>query len=173
MIANALQLQQKRTSAVEDRVPRLLQTSDMVRFEGTPQPELTGECIWNEGERTRSRAFVFPLAMVAISIAREVGTLLIGNALLAWFGTTFDRFILSVVLQLVVMLIGIGMVSRFSKASPDSAARRHMVLILLAAMAIGLILAWLSRLVGDSNALTWPLVLVYLLWAWAAAVSAG
>jgi hypothetical protein len=46
-----------------------------------------------------------------------------------------------------------------------------MLVTLLAALGIGLILALWSYLVGYTHALSWLLVPVYLLWAWAEAVS--
>jgi hypothetical protein len=67
----------------------------------------------------------------------------------------------------------LGVVCCFSKATPGPAARRQLFLTLSAAMGIGLILVWLSHFAGCAGVLGWPLVLVYLLWAWAAAVSAA
>jgi hypothetical protein len=174
VISNALQLPSvQRMPASEDHASGLQQTNRTVCFGSGPLPVLTGPRFWNEGKRTLPCTLVFMLAMAAISIACEISDWLLGHALLAWFSLTLDPFILSVVLHLVVTLIGTGVAISLSKATPDSAARRHMLLTLLAAMAIGLILTWLSHLVGYKDALDWPLVLVYLLWAGAAAVSAA
>jgi hypothetical protein len=109
--------------------------------------------------------------MAAISLVRGIVGGLIGNALFEWFGITLDPFMLSVVLHVGATLIGIGVADFFAKAAPDSAARKHMFLTLLAATGIGLILAWLSHTVGYTGACHWPLVAVYLLWAWVEAVS--
>jgi hypothetical protein len=86
---------------------------------------------------------------------------------------TLDPFTLSVVVLAMITLIGIGLAICLSKATPEPAARGQMLLALLVAMAIGLILIGLSHFVGRADALDWPLVPVYLLWAWVAAVSAA
>jgi hypothetical protein len=159
--------------ASEDQASGLLQTSRTVCFGSEPLPVLKGQRFWDEGKRTLPCTSVFMLTMSAICVACEIGDRLLGDALLAWLSIALDPFILSVVLQMVVTLIGIGVAIWLSKATPDSAARGHMLLTLLVATAIGLILTGLSHLVGYTDALDWPLALVYLLWAWAAAVSAA
>jgi hypothetical protein len=82
-----------------------------------------------------------------------------------------DPSVQSIVLQLIVSVAGIGVAAGFSKGTSDPAARRHMLVTLLAATGIGLILALLSYLVGYTKSLFWLLVPVYLFWAWAEAVS--
>jgi hypothetical protein len=172
--ANALQFPgEQRMPATKDEASHPLQRGLIVYSAGMAVHELAGERFWVEGKLRQPRAFVFLLAMAAVSVACKVGERLICNTLLAWLGLTFDPFLLSVALQAAVTLVGIGAASRFSKATPGPAARGHLLVTLLAAMGIGLILAWLSRLAGYTKALDWPLVLVYLLWAWAAAVSAA
>lgn len=174
MISNALQLPSvQRMPASEDQASGLLQANRTVCFGGKPLPVLKGSRFWDEGKRTLPCTSVFMLAMSAICVACEISDWLLGDALLAWLSFTLDPFILSVVLQVVVTLIGIGVAICLSKATPDSAARGHMLLTLLASTAIGLILTWLSHLVGYTDALDWPLALVYLLWAWSAAVCAA
>jgi len=159
--------------ALEGRASRLLQIGDTFYFESEPWPDLAEERLGSEGKRMLSRALVFLLAMAAASVAREVGHWLIRLALLVWFGLTLDPFMLSVALQLVVTLFGIGVACRLSKVMPGSTARWHMLLTPVAALGISLILAWLGHLIGYTNALNWPVVLVYLLWAWATAVSSA
>jgi hypothetical protein len=171
MIANALQVPYgQRMPAIDDQGSHLLQTG-MVSFGVAPLPDPVGECLRGAGRQARPRGYLFPLVMAAVSVACEVGRHLLANALLAWFGVTLDPFVQCVALQVVVALIGIGLVGRFGKA-PDPDSRWQMVLTLAAAFGIGLILTWLGRSIGCTDALRWPLVLAYLLWAWAAATSA-
>jgi hypothetical protein len=174
MTANALQLPYRQMMpAMDDQASRLFRIGDVVYFESAPRLDLVEECSQDEGKRTQPYAFVFLLAMAAISLVCEVGGGLIGDALLTWFGVPLDPFVLSGALHSVATLVGVGVARCFSKVTPGSAAKRHMLVTLVAAMGIGLILVWLSRLAGYTNALDWPLVLVYLLWAWVAAVSAA
>ena len=174
IISNALKLPSvQRMTASEDQASGLLQSHRTVCFGSNPLPMLTGPRFWEERKRALPCTSVFMLAMSAICIVCEISDWLLSDALLVWLSLTLDPFILSVALQLVATLIGIGVAICLSRATPDSAARGHMLLTLLAAMAIGLILTWLSHLVGYTDAIDWPLVLVYLLWAGAAAVSAA
>lgn len=174
MIAKAAQLPCKQImSARDDQAARLFRIGNVVYFESAPLLDLTEGCFQERVERTKSRAFVFLLAMAAISMVRELGGGWLGNALFAWSGVTFDPFILAGALHPVVTLVGIGVACCFSKRALGLAARRHLLLTLLAAMGIGLILVWLSYLVGCSNVRGWPLALIYLLWAWVAAASSA
>jgi hypothetical protein len=171
MAANVLQAPcQRRMPLPQDRGSRLVQIGNVVYFESGPLPDLTGEPLCEESRRTRPRTFVFLLGMAVASLAREVSDLLISSALRAWFGVNLDPFTLSLLLQLLVTLVGIGLASRFWHANPGSTVRRHILLAPIVALGIGLILSWLSHFVGYANALDWPLVLIYLLWAGTAAL---
>ena len=171
MSANVLQLPyQRRLPPLGDQAARVSKTRNVVYFESGPLSEGTAEHLWDTNVRTHPGAFVFLLAMAAISLVREIGALLI-SALWAWFGVTVHPFLLALVLQLVVTFIGVGVAGRFSPATPGSSARRHMHVTLGVALGISLILALLSHLVGHTNALSWLLIPVYLLWACAEAVS--
>jgi hypothetical protein len=172
--ANALQLSYKQmTPSLGDQASRLFRIGNAVCFESAPLLDRAEECSQNVGRRARPRAFVFLLTMAAISLVCELGGGLLGDALVAWPGVPLNPFLLSGILHSVVTLVGVGVACCFSKAIPGSAAKRHMLLTLLAALGIGLILIWLSYFAGYSSACSWPLVLVYLLWAWVVAVSAA
>jgi hypothetical protein len=171
MSANALQLPyQRRMPPRGDQVSSVSRIGNLVYFESGPLSEGTAEHLWDANERTHSGAFVFLLIMAAISLVREIGALLL-SALWAWFGVTVHPFLLALVLQLVVTFIGVRVASRLSPATPGSSVRRHMLVTLGMALGIGLILALLGHLVGHTNALSWLLIPVYLLWACAEAVS--
>jgi hypothetical protein len=109
--------------------------------------------------------------MAMLSVAHAVGGRLIEQALLKCFGLSLDPWGLSIVLQGIASLVGLGVAASFSKVRGDAVAKRTVLLTLLAAMGIGLILAWLSHLVDHADVLSWVLVPVYLLWAWAEAIS--
>jgi hypothetical protein len=174
MIANAVKLPSKRMmGARDDKASRLFRMGNRVYSESIPLPAPTEECTQEEGEGSQPRACDFLLVMAAVSLVCMVGDRLIGSALLAWFGVRLDPFVLSVALYLVATLAGFGVVCCFSKTTQGPEARRHMLLTLSAAMGIGLILVWLGHFAGCAGALGWPLALVYLLWAWGAAVSAS
>jgi hypothetical protein len=171
MTTDVMQLPRgNRISAVRERGARLLQTRHVLRFDGVLFPDLTGKCARDEDQQTQPYALAFLLCMAAISLVRGVGVLL-GNAFLEGWGVALDPFVRSFVLHMGATLVGIGMAGFFVKVTLDSTARRHMLLILLSATGIGLILAWLSHIVGYTDACHWPLVVVYLLWAWVEAVS--
>jgi hypothetical protein len=160
-----------RISAVGERGTHLLRTGQVFRLDGDLFSDLTGKRAGDEGQQTRPYALVFLLCMAAISLVRGVGDGFIGNAFLEWWGVALDPLVRSFVLHVGATLVGIGAAGFFVKATLDSSVRKHMLLILVAAMGIGLILAWLSHIVGYTDACHWPLVAVYLLWAWVEAVS--
>ena len=114
---------------------------------------------------------VFLVVMASASLAAKIAELLASSMLAEEFGVLLDPFGLSIARQAIVMLLGIGVAYRFSRHGQDSAARRHMFLTPLVAMGVGLMLAWLGQLVGQTSVFDWPVTLVYLLWAWGSAVS--
>lgn len=172
MIAGAQQILGKQGMPVmEGLAPRVLHTNDILYVVGSPLPESAGGRLGASGRQAQPQTFRFLLVMAVISVAREVGVWALGDVLLSWFGVVLDPSAQSMVLQLAVSLVGIGAAAGFSKATPDPAARRHMLVTLLAALGIGLLIALFSYLVGHTNALSWLLIPVYLLWAWAEAVS--
>jgi hypothetical protein len=160
-------------SVLRGQAPHRKQASLTIDFRPGPLPQLAGERLWIEGKQGLSCVLVFLLVMAAISLVRVVGEGLIGSAFLAWFGVPLDPFMLSAALHLVVTLIGIGVAGCFSRVTLDSTARRHMLLTPVAAMGAGLLLVGLGYFVGDTSVSTWPIALVYILWAWMAAVSAA
>ena len=171
MYANALQLPCRQAlPAQASEAPHSRRTSIVICFDGLPLAELPGELSAYKGQR---RVLAFLLVMAAVSLASEVGGCLVGAALRAWFGLTIEPWLLSLVLQLTVTLVGTRVASLYTGAAHHSAARWQILLALLAATGISLILAWLSRLVGQATTLDWPLALVYLLWASASSVATG
>lgn len=157
--------------AIEGLAPLLSQAHGSGYVMITPLPEPVAEQLPTPGRQTQPPAFSFLLVMAAISGARDAGAWALADLLRAWFGVVADPSAQFLVLQLAISLVGIGVAARFSKATSDPAVRRHMLGTLLAALGIGLILALWSYLVGHASALSWLLVPVYLLWAWAEAVS--
>jgi hypothetical protein len=161
----------KDVSATEQREPHRLQTRSAVRLIGDSVPDLTRGRFWDEGRRARPYAPVFLLSMVVISLVRGVGDGLIGNVFFEWFNVAPDPFILSIVLNLGGTLAGLGVAGCFSRVPLDLIGRKHMLLVLLAGMGINLILVWLGRSIGYADVCNWPLVVVYILWAWAEVTS--
>jgi hypothetical protein len=165
MIADAQQyLGKQRIPTIEDQAVRRPWTNEIIHFEDRPLLD-------RMGTQSQPRAGRFLLVMAAFSVAREAGGWILGDGLEAWFGLALDPFAESLLLQSVVALLGLGVAAYFAKGAPDAAARRHMHVTLLASLGIGLLLALLSHFVGYANALSWPLIPVYLLWAWAEVIS--
>jgi hypothetical protein len=174
MIVNAWQLPSQRdASEVNEQLSSLFQASSTLHLRFDHEPELVHEFHQVRAKRTIPCTLIFLVVMAAVSLAFDICGRLIGPALLSRFGLSLDPVSLSVARQSIVALLGIGLAGCFSKHAPDSAQRQHMLLTPLLAMAVGVILAWLSQLVGQSNALDWLVILVYLVWAWGSAVSAA
>lgn len=172
MIVGAQQLLGKQSiPAAAGQAPRLSQTRDTGYVVGLPLPEPAGEGRGATARQTRPQTFGFLLVMAALTVAREVGVWALGDLQLSLFGVVLDPFAQLMVLHLLVSLVWIGVAASFSKWTPDPTARRHVLVTLVAALGIGLLLALLGYLVGATSALFWLLVPVYLLWAWAEAVS--
>jgi hypothetical protein len=157
--------------AVAGQAPRLSHTRDTGYVVGTPLPEPAGDGCGATGKQAQPQTFGFLLVMAALSVAREVGVWALGDLQLSLFGVALDPFAQLMVLQLLVSLVGTGVAAGFSKWTPDPAARRHVLVTLVAALGIGLLLALLGYLFGTTSTLFWLIVPVYLLWAWAEAVS--
>jgi hypothetical protein len=174
MIANALRLASMRqASAMNEHTSSLFQASSAFHCGCDRLPELASERLRNEHQRIIPRPSIFLLIMAAISLALEICGRLVGPALLERFGLSFDPFSLSVARQSIVTLLGIVVAGGCCEQASALAERQHMLLTPLLALGVGLILAWLSQLAGQSGSLDWLVTLVYLLWAWASAVSAG
>jgi putative flippase GtrA len=133
--------------------------------------QITADRFQRQGNPTIGSVSRFLVVMASVSLASKIVEWLASSVLAGEFGVMLDPFGLSVARQVVVMLIGIGVAYRVSRHGQDAAARRHMLLTPLVAMGIGLMLAWLGQLVGQTNAFDWPVALVYLLWAWGSAVT--
>jgi hypothetical protein len=169
MIADAQQfLRQQRVPPIRGQASLPFPGRDVIYVGGTAAPRRIEGQLRDRSRPTQPQTFGFLLAMAAISVAREIGAWLVGDKLLTWFGVALDPMAQSLLLQ---VLVGIAVAATFWRGTADPAARRHLLLTLLAALAIGLVLVWLSHLSGCVNALSWPLVPVYLLWAWTEAVS--
>lgn len=134
-------------------------------------PELAGDHLLTQRQRTIPLDSVFLLVMAAISLLFEVCGRLVGPALLQQFGLGLDPFSLSVAQQAIVTLLGIIIAGRCCERASAQAQRQYMLLTPLLALGIGLIVACLSQLAGPSGAMDWLVVLVYLVWAWGSAVS--
>lgn len=172
MIAGAQQLfGNQGMVAIEGLPPRLSRTHDIGCVLGMPLPEPAAEQPRAPDRQAQPPTFSFLLVMAAISGAREASVWALAGLLRAWPDVVSDPSVQSLILQLLISLAGIAVAAGFSKATSDPAARRHMLVTLLAALGIGLILALWSYLLGYTHALSWLLVPVYLLWAWAEAVS--
>jgi hypothetical protein len=174
MIANALRLASKQQApTLNEQTSRLFQVSSAFRHGYAHLPELAGERLPTQRQPTIPLVSVFLLVMSAISLLFEICGRLVGPALLERLGLSLDPFSLSVARQAIVTLLGIVIAGRCCELASAPAQRQHMLLTPLLALGVGLILAWLSQLAGQSGALDWLVILVYLVWAWGSAVSAA
>ena len=174
MIGNALQLASKRQASVMNaQTSSLFQTTSTFRRGFDHLPELAGERLQTQRPCTTPLVSVFLLVMAAISLLAEICGWLVGPVLLRQFGLSLDPFSLSVARQAIVTLLGIVIAGRCCGQALDPAQKQHMLLTPVLALGVGLVLAWLSQLAGQSGALDWLVVLVYLVWAWGSAVSAA
>jgi hypothetical protein len=173
MISNALQLASKRQASVMDpQASSLFQAKSAFHRGYDHVPELAGERLRTQRQCSIPLVSVFLLVMAAISLLFEICGRLVGPVLLGRFGMSLDPFSLSVARQAIVTLLGMVIAGRCCGQTSAPAQRQHMLLTPLLALGVGLILAWLSQLAGQSGALDWLVILVYLVWAWGAAVSA-
>ena len=133
--------------------------------------QLTQGHLRTQSKQTMRSVSRFLVVMAAVSLASKIVEWLVSDTL-SKLGVSLDPFSLSVARQALVTLLGIGVAYCLSRQGQNPAAKRQMLLTPMVAMGIGLMLAWLGQQVGQTNAFDWPVIMVYLLWAWGSAVSA-
>jgi len=138
---------------------------------GTPYPQ--PKWVPGRGGRSTRRTALSPflLIMACISLALSLADVVVPGGLLRLCGLSLDPISTLLVPRSIAILAGTGLGSCLCRGRSKPAEWWGIVLAGLAALGLVLAASLLSKLVGGTNAASWLIAPVYLLWAWGSAVS--
>jgi hypothetical protein len=109
--------------------------------------------------------------MAGISLVLSLADLVVPGGLLRLCGLSLGPTSMLLAPRFVLILAGTGLGSCLCRDRSESAERRGIVLAGLAALGLVLAVSLLTNHFGGTNAVSWLIAPVYLLWAWGSAAS--